>query len=133
MNILTKFHKDWMKTETSTVYTNKLLTDGRTHTHIRMLDITRSHKPTMSLRDSGSRFIVNCPPENCPLILKGAERCPPIKSLWAENCPPIKSLGAENFPPVRIKQAEICPLTIINWAERCPPVSTSINMKSRNL
>ncbi|KAH3886160.1 hypothetical protein DPMN_010161 [Dreissena polymorpha] len=44
------------------------------------------------------------PPENCPLILKGAERCPPIKSLWAENCPPIKSLGAENCPPVRIKQ-----------------------------
>ncbi|KAH3776942.1 hypothetical protein DPMN_178376 [Dreissena polymorpha] len=33
MNILTKFHKDWMKTVTSTVYTNKLLTDGRTHTH----------------------------------------------------------------------------------------------------
>ncbi|KAH3795083.1 hypothetical protein DPMN_148628 [Dreissena polymorpha] len=75
----------------------------------------------------------NCPsPENCPLILKGAERCPPIKSLWAENCPPIESLGAENCPPpVRIKQAEICPLTIIHWAEKCPPVSTSINMKCR--
>ncbi|KAH3851684.1 hypothetical protein DPMN_094168 [Dreissena polymorpha] len=28
--ILTKFHKDWMKTVTSTVYTNKLLTDART-------------------------------------------------------------------------------------------------------
>ncbi|KAH3833827.1 hypothetical protein DPMN_107143, partial [Dreissena polymorpha] len=26
INILTKFHKDWMKTVTSTVYTNKLLT-----------------------------------------------------------------------------------------------------------
>ncbi|KAH3789990.1 hypothetical protein DPMN_168183 [Dreissena polymorpha] len=32
INILTKFHKDWMKTVTSTVYTNKLLTDARTHT-----------------------------------------------------------------------------------------------------
>ncbi|KAH3867964.1 hypothetical protein DPMN_031100, partial [Dreissena polymorpha] len=32
-NILTKFHKDWMKTVTSTVYTNKLLTDRRPHTH----------------------------------------------------------------------------------------------------
>ncbi|KAH3873030.1 hypothetical protein DPMN_036255 [Dreissena polymorpha] len=42
--ILTKFHKDWMKTVTSTVYTNKLLTDGRTH--IRTPDITRSHKNT---------------------------------------------------------------------------------------
>ncbi|KAH3706616.1 hypothetical protein DPMN_066004 [Dreissena polymorpha] len=31
INILTKFHKDWMKTVTSTVYTNKLLTDARTH------------------------------------------------------------------------------------------------------
>ncbi|KAH3844772.1 hypothetical protein DPMN_087034 [Dreissena polymorpha] len=31
--ILTKFHKDWMKTVTSTVYTNKLLTDTRTHAH----------------------------------------------------------------------------------------------------
>ncbi|KAH3699685.1 hypothetical protein DPMN_074645 [Dreissena polymorpha] len=29
--ILTKIHKDWMKTVTSTVYTNKLLTDARTH------------------------------------------------------------------------------------------------------
>ncbi|KAH3887549.1 hypothetical protein DPMN_011566 [Dreissena polymorpha] len=27
INILTKFHKDWMKTVTSTVYTNKLLTE----------------------------------------------------------------------------------------------------------
>ncbi|KAH3826833.1 hypothetical protein DPMN_128745, partial [Dreissena polymorpha] len=26
INIVTKFHKDWMKTVTSTVYTNKLLT-----------------------------------------------------------------------------------------------------------
>ncbi|KAH3869800.1 hypothetical protein DPMN_032971 [Dreissena polymorpha] len=26
INILTKFHKDWMKTVTSTVFTNKLLT-----------------------------------------------------------------------------------------------------------
>ncbi|KAH3775650.1 hypothetical protein DPMN_177056 [Dreissena polymorpha] len=49
INILTKFHKDWMKTVTSIVYTNKLLTDARTH--IRMPDITRSHKLTMSLRD----------------------------------------------------------------------------------
>ncbi|KAH3778737.1 hypothetical protein DPMN_180208 [Dreissena polymorpha] len=32
-NILIKFHKDWMKTVTSTVYTNKLLTDTRTHAH----------------------------------------------------------------------------------------------------
>ncbi|KAH3782633.1 hypothetical protein DPMN_160552 [Dreissena polymorpha] len=32
INVLTKFHKDWMKTVTSTVYTNKLLTDTRTHT-----------------------------------------------------------------------------------------------------
>ncbi|KAH3881645.1 hypothetical protein DPMN_005571 [Dreissena polymorpha] len=32
INILTKFHEDWMKTVTSTVYTNKLLTDTRTHT-----------------------------------------------------------------------------------------------------
>ncbi|KAH3887474.1 hypothetical protein DPMN_011491 [Dreissena polymorpha] len=31
INILTKFHKDWMKTVTSTVYTIKLLTDARTH------------------------------------------------------------------------------------------------------
>ncbi|KAH3753573.1 hypothetical protein DPMN_188213 [Dreissena polymorpha] len=31
INILTKFHKDWIKTVTSTVYTNKLLTDTRTH------------------------------------------------------------------------------------------------------
>ncbi|KAH3876835.1 hypothetical protein DPMN_000685 [Dreissena polymorpha] len=31
INILTKFHKDWMKTVTSTVYTNKLLTDTRTY------------------------------------------------------------------------------------------------------
>ncbi|KAH3786941.1 hypothetical protein DPMN_165059 [Dreissena polymorpha] len=38
-NILTKFHKDWMKTVTSTVYTNKLLTDGRTHAQ-RKPDIT---------------------------------------------------------------------------------------------
>ncbi|KAH3720092.1 hypothetical protein DPMN_062985 [Dreissena polymorpha] len=51
INILTKYHKDWMKTVTSTVYTNKLLTDGRTHTQ-RTPDITRSHKLTMSLRDS---------------------------------------------------------------------------------
>ncbi|KAH3701565.1 hypothetical protein DPMN_076553 [Dreissena polymorpha] len=50
INILTKFHKDWMKTVTSTVYTSKLLTDA--HTHIRTPDITRSHKLTMSLRDS---------------------------------------------------------------------------------
>ncbi|KAH3830996.1 hypothetical protein DPMN_104255 [Dreissena polymorpha] len=74
INILTKFHKDWMKNVTSivytrfhqdkhsdqisyrlmknvtsTVYTNKLLTDTRTH--IRTLDITRSHKLTMSLPD----------------------------------------------------------------------------------
>ncbi|KAH3776557.1 hypothetical protein DPMN_177986 [Dreissena polymorpha] len=48
-NILTKFHKDWMKNMTSTVYTNKLLTDTRTHT--RTPDITRSHKLTMSLCD----------------------------------------------------------------------------------
>ncbi|KAH3895149.1 hypothetical protein DPMN_019309 [Dreissena polymorpha] len=33
INILTKFHKDWMKTVTSTVYTNKLLTDARTQAH----------------------------------------------------------------------------------------------------
>ncbi|KAH3828956.1 hypothetical protein DPMN_130944 [Dreissena polymorpha] len=50
MNILTKFQKDWIKTVTSTVYTNKLLTDARTH--IRTMDITQSHKLTMSLRDS---------------------------------------------------------------------------------
>ncbi|KAH3867693.1 hypothetical protein DPMN_030826 [Dreissena polymorpha] len=31
INILTKFHKDWMKTVISTVYTNKLLMDARTH------------------------------------------------------------------------------------------------------
>ncbi|KAH3768704.1 hypothetical protein DPMN_169921, partial [Dreissena polymorpha] len=31
INILTKFHKDWMKTVTSTVYANKLLTDAYTH------------------------------------------------------------------------------------------------------
>ncbi|KAH3697131.1 hypothetical protein DPMN_084618 [Dreissena polymorpha] len=31
INILTKFHKDWMETVTSTVYTNKLLTDAHTH------------------------------------------------------------------------------------------------------
>ncbi|KAH3774694.1 hypothetical protein DPMN_176082 [Dreissena polymorpha] len=42
-----------MKTVTSTVDTNKLLTDTRTHahTHIRTPDNTRSHKLTMSLRD----------------------------------------------------------------------------------
>ncbi|KAH3775895.1 hypothetical protein DPMN_177305 [Dreissena polymorpha] len=51
-----------MKTVTSTVYTNKLLTDGRTH--IRTPDITRSHKLTMSLRDSskqnkkGAQYII---------------------------------------------------------------------------
>ncbi|KAH3830392.1 hypothetical protein DPMN_103635 [Dreissena polymorpha] len=49
INILTKLHKDWMKTVTSTVYTNKMLTDTRKH--IRMPDITRSHKLTMSLCD----------------------------------------------------------------------------------
>ncbi|KAH3747499.1 hypothetical protein DPMN_181926 [Dreissena polymorpha] len=49
INILTKFHKDWMKTVTSTVYTNKLLTDTRTH--IRTPDFTPSHKLTMSLLD----------------------------------------------------------------------------------
>ncbi|KAH3799547.1 hypothetical protein DPMN_153157 [Dreissena polymorpha] len=58
INILTKFHKDWMKTVTSSVYTNKLLTDTytrmHTRTHIRMPDITRSHKLTMSLCDSRS-------------------------------------------------------------------------------
>ncbi|KAH3806692.1 hypothetical protein DPMN_135016 [Dreissena polymorpha] len=37
--ILTKFHKDWMKTVTSTVYTNKLLTDTRT-THTEHHTIT---------------------------------------------------------------------------------------------
>ncbi|KAH3710611.1 hypothetical protein DPMN_070100 [Dreissena polymorpha] len=31
INILTRFHKDWMKTVTSTVYTNKLLTDAHMH------------------------------------------------------------------------------------------------------
>ncbi|KAH3836908.1 hypothetical protein DPMN_110284 [Dreissena polymorpha] len=53
MNILISFHKDWMKTVTSTVYTNKLLTDERTHarTHAHTPDITRSHKLTMSLCD----------------------------------------------------------------------------------
>ncbi|KAH3867352.1 hypothetical protein DPMN_030479, partial [Dreissena polymorpha] len=51
INILTKFHKDWMKTVPSTVYTNKLLTDAHTHTQ-QTRDITRSHKLTMSLRDS---------------------------------------------------------------------------------
>ncbi|KAH3720094.1 hypothetical protein DPMN_062987 [Dreissena polymorpha] len=66
-NILTKFHEDWIKivtsivytrdwekTVTSTVYTSKLLTDTRTHTrtHIRTRDITQSHKLTMSLCDS---------------------------------------------------------------------------------
>ncbi|KAH3869376.1 hypothetical protein DPMN_032539 [Dreissena polymorpha] len=50
INILTKFHKDWMKTVTSTVYTNKLLTDAHTHAQ-QTPDITRSHKLTMSLRD----------------------------------------------------------------------------------
>ncbi|KAH3874149.1 hypothetical protein DPMN_037391 [Dreissena polymorpha] len=48
INILTKFHKDWMKTVTSTVYTNKLLTDAHTHAQ-RTPNITRSHKLTMSL------------------------------------------------------------------------------------
>ncbi|KAH3812966.1 hypothetical protein DPMN_141409 [Dreissena polymorpha] len=43
-----------MKTVTSTVYTNKLLTDARTDTR-QMPDITRSHKLTMSLRDSPER------------------------------------------------------------------------------
>ncbi|KAH3851609.1 hypothetical protein DPMN_094091 [Dreissena polymorpha] len=57
INILTKFHKDWMKTVTSTVYTNKLLTDTRTHTrtHIRTPDITQSYKLTMSLCDRFTR------------------------------------------------------------------------------
>ncbi|KAH3792068.1 hypothetical protein DPMN_145558, partial [Dreissena polymorpha] len=49
INILTKFHNDWMKTVTSPVYTSKLLTDA--HTHIRTPDITRSHKLTISLLD----------------------------------------------------------------------------------
>ncbi|KAH3893535.1 hypothetical protein DPMN_017682 [Dreissena polymorpha] len=31
INILTKFYKDWMKTVTSTVYTNKLLADALMH------------------------------------------------------------------------------------------------------
>ncbi|KAH3865684.1 hypothetical protein DPMN_028726 [Dreissena polymorpha] len=55
INILTKFHQDWMQTVTSTVYTNKLLMDGRTDTprHAqRTPDITRSHKLTLSLHDS---------------------------------------------------------------------------------
>ncbi|KAH3694662.1 hypothetical protein DPMN_082103, partial [Dreissena polymorpha] len=54
INILTKFHQDWMQTVTSTVYTNKLLTDGgtdkRRHAQ-RTPDITRSHKLTVSLHD----------------------------------------------------------------------------------
>ncbi|KAH3703511.1 hypothetical protein DPMN_078549 [Dreissena polymorpha] len=50
INILTKFHKAWINTVTSTVYTNKLLTDACTHAR-RTPDITRSHKLTMSLRD----------------------------------------------------------------------------------
>ncbi|KAH3816516.1 hypothetical protein DPMN_118032 [Dreissena polymorpha] len=57
INILTKFHQDWMQTVTSTVYTNKLLTDGRTDTRRhaqRTPDITRSHKLTVSLHDSCS-------------------------------------------------------------------------------
>ncbi|KAH3792046.1 hypothetical protein DPMN_145535 [Dreissena polymorpha] len=33
INILNKFHKDWMKTVTSTVYKNTLLTATRTHAH----------------------------------------------------------------------------------------------------
>ncbi|KAH3846664.1 hypothetical protein DPMN_088966 [Dreissena polymorpha] len=48
INILTKFHKDWIKTVTSTVYTNKLMTDTRMHTQLTP-DITRSHKN--ALRD----------------------------------------------------------------------------------
>ncbi|KAH3855819.1 hypothetical protein DPMN_098389, partial [Dreissena polymorpha] len=54
INILTKLHQDWMQTVTSTVYTNKLLTDGRTDTRRqaqRTADITRSHKLTVSLHD----------------------------------------------------------------------------------
>ncbi|KAH3775049.1 hypothetical protein DPMN_176445 [Dreissena polymorpha] len=51
INILTKFHKDWMKTVTFTVYTNTLLTDAHSHVQ-RTPDITWSHKLTVSFRDS---------------------------------------------------------------------------------
>ncbi|KAH3879525.1 hypothetical protein DPMN_003428 [Dreissena polymorpha] len=51
INILTKFHKDWMKTMISTVYTNKLLTD--THMHAQWTpDITWSQMPKDVLRIS---------------------------------------------------------------------------------
>ncbi|KAH3797231.1 hypothetical protein DPMN_150808 [Dreissena polymorpha] len=66
INILTKFHKDWMKTETSIIniltkfhkdWMKTQIVDGRTHahtqarTHMRTPDIARSHKLTMSLND----------------------------------------------------------------------------------
>ncbi|KAH3892504.1 hypothetical protein DPMN_016622, partial [Dreissena polymorpha] len=49
------------------------------------------------LRNPERRPPGGVPPENCPLILKEAEKCPPIKSV------------------------EICPLTIIQGADKCPP------------
>ncbi|KAH3774827.1 hypothetical protein DPMN_176220 [Dreissena polymorpha] len=51
INILTKFHKDWMKTVTFTVYTNTLLTDAHSHAQ-RTTAITWSNKLTVSLSDS---------------------------------------------------------------------------------
>ncbi|KAH3832201.1 hypothetical protein DPMN_105480 [Dreissena polymorpha] len=55
INILTKFHKDWMKTVISAVYTNKLLMDTRTHagrrtSHDQITDYTKIEILCGSLR-----------------------------------------------------------------------------------
>ncbi|KAH3710473.1 hypothetical protein DPMN_069957 [Dreissena polymorpha] len=55
INILTKFHKDWMKTVTSTVYINKLLT-------INIL--TKFHKDWMKTATS---IVYTRLDENCDL------------------------------------------------------------------
>ncbi|KAH3894463.1 hypothetical protein DPMN_018620 [Dreissena polymorpha] len=51
INILTKFHKDWMKTATSIVYTNKLLTDARTH---------KEHRISHGHIRSPCHFVTDC-------------------------------------------------------------------------
>ncbi|KAH3725878.1 hypothetical protein DPMN_051731 [Dreissena polymorpha] len=71
-----------MKTVTSTVYTNKLLTDARTHTrtHIQTPDITRSHKLTIShvIQLTGTIFEVNSCIKETNVLSKFHE-------TWAKN------------------------------------------------
>ncbi|KAH3793799.1 hypothetical protein DPMN_147321 [Dreissena polymorpha] len=84
INILTKFHKDWMKTVTSTVYTNKLLT-------INIL--TKFHKDWMKIATSTFAHLGGCLQTKCGRT-DGGQR-PILKPHLSNQC----SITRKTAPP----------------------------------